>query len=313
MKLFIKLSVVTLLSLFVLQPVSGQKLLKNISKKIKEKTEQKVEDKVEDKVKDETNKKIDDALESDEQESNQSSNDAALKLLNKFGISSEPVPYETSYSFDQLIQMQIETYDKSGKKIDEGEFITHFDSNSKSMAYQFVSGDMVSDGQGMFIIDSKNGAVIMLNAEEGEKKGIVYGMNSLFESLGQTYNEENDLAATPETYLANPNISKTGKTKTIAGYKCEEYEHNDEYSESNYWITKDIAMDTQDYMSTLFKTSVASNGMGWGYMMEATSVDKQSGEKSIMKVTDVDQHSKVKFSLDEYQISNLGSITIPNE
>jgi hypothetical protein len=172
---------------------------------------------------------------------------------------------------------------------------------------------MVEPGQGIFIVDAANEAVILLNEQNGEKTGIVYGMKGLFESYDQSNIEEFEVTNTPETYLANPNVSKTGKTKTIAGYKCDEYTYNDEYSEANYWITKNLKMDAGDFMSTLFKTSLASNGMGWGYIMEATSMNKENGEKSIMKVTDVDQHSNVKFSLDEYQISNLGNITVPNE
>jgi hypothetical protein len=47
--------------------------------------------------------------------------------------------------------------------------------------------------------------------------------------------------------------------------------------------------------------------------MEASSTDKESGTKSIMKVTDVNAHTNVKFSMGDYQITNFGNITIPQE
>ena len=144
-------------------------------------------------------------------------------------MSGEPVPVADSYSFNQLIEMRVESFNKSGKKKSEGDFITHLSSDSKSLAYQVVSGDMGQAGQGMFIIDSENGAAIILNDEKGEKTGIVYGMGALFSSLGQTINEE-EIPETQEEYLANPNVKKTGRTKTIAGYKCEEYKYEDENS-----------------------------------------------------------------------------------
>ena len=139
-------------------------------------------------------------------------------------------------------------------------------------------------------------------------------MGGFFESMGESYDDEDlNMSETPETYMANPNVNKTGRTKTIAGYKCEEFTYNDEYSKSNIWITKDMKLNTKDFMSTLFKTSMASHGMGWGYMMEATTINKESGEKSVMQVTKVDTNSNVKFSMNDYEITNLGSFNMPAE
>jgi hypothetical protein len=108
-------------------------------------------------------------------------------------------------------------------------------------------------------------------------------------------------------------VKKTGRTKTIAVYKCEEYTYEDEENESEIWITKDLKMNTQDYFSTLFKTSLYSQGIGWGYLMEVTSVDKNDGEKSFMQVTDIDKNSNKTFDLSGYKVTNLGSFTLPTE
>jgi len=113
--------------------------------------------------------------------------------------------------------------------------------------------------------------------------------------------------------LANPNVKKTGKTKNIAGYKCEEFIYTDEETKSNIWITKNLKMNTQDFFSTLFKTSMYSHGMGWGYMMEANSEDLLTGEKSLMQVSKVETNSNVKFTMSDYEITNLGSIQMPEE
>ena len=207
--------------------------------------------------------------------------------------------------------MHIESFDKNGNKESEGEFITHLNSNTKSMAYQALSKENNSE-QGLFIIDAENSATIILSEDNGEKTGIVYGMNAFFKTMGESYSDDEEyLAETPETYMANPDVKKTGRTKTIAGYKCEEYIHEDESSKSHIWITKKLKLNTEDFLSAIFKTSIAAHGMGWGYMMESTSVDKETGEKSIMKVTRVDKNSNVKFSLSDYEITNLGSINLP--
>ncbi|MBN1986518.1 MAG: DUF4412 domain-containing protein [Prolixibacteraceae bacterium] len=323
MKTVTKITLLFFFSVLILQPAQGQNILKRLKDKAQEKIEEKVEDRAEKKMDekiDESLDKLEESLEDNTTEEGSSGESAANReermqnrmqgLLKGMGMSGEPVPVADNYDFDYKIQMHIESYDKKGKQESTGEFITHLNPENKSMAYEFVSGDMAKDGQGMFIIDAENGAMIILSEEKGEKTGIVYGIGSFMQTIGETYVEE-ELEDTPETYLANPNVKKTGRTKTIAGYKCEEFVYSDEESESNIWITKDLKMNTQDFFSTLFKTNLYSHGIGWGYMMEATTTSKNSGEKTIMQVTDVDDNSNVKFSLNDFQITNLGSFTMP--
>ena len=279
---------ISIFALFIIQPAQGQNFLKKLSDRALKSVE-----------------KTDDN--SKEKEETASKGFNLKNIMKGMGLSGEPVPTAETYKFDHLIQMHLENFNKRGKKTDENEFITHFNSNSTSMAYQAISGDTDSE-QGLFIIDAENGATIILTEDNGEKTGIVYGMGAYMQTLGEEYDEEDlDMEETPETYLANPDVKKTGRTKTIIGFKCEEFVYNDEYTKSNFWITKDMNLNSKDFLSTLFKTSIASHGMGWGYMMESTSVDKETGEKSVMKVTRVDTNSNVKFSLSDYKITNLGS------
>jgi len=306
------------LGLFIIQTAQGQSLLKRIQQRAEKQVEKRVEKKAEEQVEkelDKAEKRFDEAIQSDEEESedNTRSDEARLQNIMKgFGLSGEPVPIADEYQFSHLIQMHFESYNKNGKKKDEGEFITHFNPDTKNVAYQALSGEAAD--QGMFIIDTENGAIIILSNDGNEKNGIVYGMSGYFSTLGESYEEEEiDLSDTPETYLANPNVTKTGRTKNISGYKCEEFVYEDEYSKSNIWITKDIRLNTRDFMSTLFRTSMYSHGMGWGYMMEATTVDKDDGDKSVMQVTKVDASSNKRFNLDDYQITNLGSFQPPEQ
>jgi hypothetical protein len=302
----------------LIQPANGQRILKKLREKVEERVEKKVEEKAEEKVDEAIDKQLDkleEALE-DSAKANSPATDEERRqrmqnIMKGFGMSGEPVPVADNYQFDQMIQMHVESFDTNGNKESEGEFITHLSPNSKSMAYQMISGDMGDPGQGMFIIDAENSATIILSEEDGKKTGIVYGLGTFFQTMGESIEEDADLDETPESYLANPNVKKTGRTKNIAGYKCEEYKYSDETSESNIWITKDLKMNTRDFFSTLFKTSLYSHGIPWGYMMEVTTNDKETGEKSFMQVTKVDDNSNKKFSLAEYEITNLGSFNMP--
>ena len=324
MKNIIKTGLIVALSLFIFQPVQGQALLKKLQKKVEEKIEDRAEESVNKQVDKQIDKRIDSAF--DKLDESLNGNDSAStsgtrtdeermsSILKGIGVSGEPVPFEDNYAFDNLIQMHIENYTKAGKLDDTGDINIHFAPDSKSMAYEIISGDFAKNGQGLFIVDAENGAMIILSEDKGKKSGIVYGMGAFFQSIGQTYNQEEvDLSDSPETYLANPHVTKTGRTKTISGYKCEEFKYNDESTESEIWITRDLKMNSQDFLSTLFQTSMYANGMGWGYPMEVTSIEKNSGEKSVMQVTKVDNNSNVTFSMKDYQITNLGSFTMPQE
>ncbi len=320
MKTIIKTALLLMVSLLLIQPANGQRILKKLREKVEERVEKKVEEKAEEKVDEAIDKQLDKLEEeleknadSSETYTDEERRQRMQNIMKGFGMSGEPVPVANEYSFDHMVTMQTETFDKNGNKENEGEFITHLNPETQSMAYQVVSGDMSRPGQGMFIIDAENGATIILSNENDEKTGIVYGMAAFFQTMGETYEEEANLSETPESYLANPNVKKTGRTKKIAGYKCEEYKYTDENSESNIWITKDLKLNTRDFFSTLFKTSLYSHGIPWGYMMEVTTVDKETGEKSFMQVTDVNDNSNKTFSLADYQITNLGSFQMPEE
>ena len=294
---FKNILLIALFSLFIIQPSQAQSFLKKLSDRAMKKANSMGNNEEKDYKKEQKDKGAFDLQ----------------GLMKGLGMETTPVHIEDYYSFDHLIQMHIESYDSNGKKINEGDIITHFDPKSESMAYQAVSGDLSKEGQGMFIIDAKNKAIIILTEDKNEKAGIVYGMDGYFNSIGEAYEEDDsELADSPETYMANPNVTKTGRTKTIAGYKCEEFIYKNENGKSDIWITKDLKLNSRDFLSTLFKTSMLTNGMGWGYMMEATTVEN-SGEKSVMKVTRVDSNSNVKFSLNDYEITNLGSMHIPDE
>lgn len=282
----------------VVQPVQGQKFLKKLKDKVKKETEEIIENKSEEKE--------------DEAKEEAGGLFDLSGTMGNMGFSGDPVPIEDNYQFTNLIEMHLENYDENGKKTSDSDFITHFDADSKSMAYQAISGEVAEQNKAIFIIDAQNEATIMLMNDDGDKTGVVYGMKSFLQMQGEEIeNEQETLAETPETYLANPNITKTGKTKKIAGFECEEYIYEDETSKSDMWITDDLKLNATDFMSTLFKTSIASNGMGWGYLMESTVEDKESHTKTFMQVTKVDDNSNQKFNLKEYEITNMGSFTPP--
>lgn len=320
MSKFLPLSLILVVLIAFAEPASAQGFLNKLSKKVQDKIEKKVEKKVDDKVDEKVDEELDKVFEGqDEDESmDDTDRDAARlqKMMKGFGMSGEPVPVEDDYTFDSKLQMHIETYNKDGKQESDGDFITYLDSKGKNFAYQFIGGDMQEKGKGMFIMDLKNKAMIILSEDErrGERQGVVYGLDM---SEMDDWDEEvyNDLEEEEVPDVAmSPYVKKTGRTKSIEGYKCEEYLYNnpEDEVEASFWVSKDVKISTRDFMGALLKMSSYSHGMPWGFVMESESTDTETGERSIMRVTDLDTNANKKFSLSGYKITNIGSMQIPN-
>jgi len=320
MKTLAKLLFLTSVFLFISQVSFSQSFLDRVKQKTKEKIEQRIDEKVDkeiDKGLDKVENSIDSIAgtgESSDDASTSAKQNRMSKMLQGMGMSGDPVPVEDSYKFTQLVQMQIEMYDNEEKKSNNGEFITHLNPNSNSLAYEVVSNDIGDNEQGIFIIDTKNKAIILLNDKDGEKTGMVYGMGSFMESI-PSYEDAKDVDPDldDDAQLLNANVTKTGKTKNIAGYKCQQYVYNTDETESEFWITDELKTSSNDFFSTLFKTSAFTNGMGYGYVMESVNKDITTGNKSSMKVTKVDNHSNKNFNLSSFQITNLGSFQMPSD
>lgn len=320
MKSHIRILILVGASLFISNSAFSQSLLNRIKQKTKDKLEKRLEDKVDegiDKSLDNLENSVDSMVSSEDsgtdprvsqEEKNQQRMNRMMKGL---GLSGEPVPHEDSYTFDEAVEMHIESYDSNEKQTTNGNFITYLNPSSGDLAYKMISGNVGENEQGMFIIDTKNKAVILLNDKDGEKTGLIYGMGTFFEDMKDSINENMENEEMPENMLDSPYVTKTGKTKNIAGYKCEQYLYNTEGEESEIWITDELKTSSKDFFSTIFKASVYMNGMGYGYVMESSYKDKTNGDTSFMQVTRVDKNSKETFDLSSYQITNLGSFQMP--
>ena len=269
----------------------AQRILDRAINKAKEKLEQKAEEKVEQKVDEKIDQEIEKLEEKNRKEGEQgtpreTSEERSQRrmqgILKGIGVTGEPVPFDDAYTFSTKIQMHLETFDKSGKKISDGEFITYMNPKEANFAYEVVSGDIGSKGKGIFILDFKNKASIILSDEDGKKTGLVYGLNFMVdENAAKEEFTQEEIENTEFTTL-NPYVSKTGRTKKIQGYSCDEFHYNnpEEKQEATYWITKDLNLKTRDFFGSLFNAATFSHGMGWGYLMESESIDKETGEKT---------------------------------
>lgn len=147
------------------------------------------------------------------------------------------------------------------------------------------------------IIDSENEAMVMLMEPEGEKTGFAMAVNP--DAIDNLASESYDDKPAEEL--------KTGKTKTILGYTCQEYLIREGTSVIRIWssekLGREIGQETlknQKIFGGAFGQAVFMGGMVMEYNYESGT------EKMVLKVTDIDLNRKHTIATGDYHVMSFG-------
>lgn len=150
------------------------------------------------------------------------------------GMGKVDIKYKDEYNFDGSIYMVMETYDK--KDVTKMDYYTYFNAVNPDAAIEVkgMTDDKGNAGSGtsVFVFDGENKCFIMLIENEDGKTGIISTIPDPSTTTTQNSGKE----------PVKPTIVKTGKTKMIAGYNCDEYRVTDVENKtySNVWASKDV-------------------------------------------------------------------------
>ncbi|AMQ57328.1 DUF4412 domain-containing protein [Algoriphagus sanaruensis] len=143
----------------------------------------------------------------------------------------QPAKTASSYSFEGFMVMQVISTDKKGKSEDPAQIKYLMTKDPQLMAMQFE--DPKSKGTATTtIMDTQNQAVVILMEEDGNKSSIAMKMD--FDKMQDQVDQEVETQVADNSYT----LTKTGKTKTILGYTCEEYLITTEDGKGIYWVTE---------------------------------------------------------------------------
>lgn len=143
------------------------------------------------------------------------------------------------------------------------------------------------------IIDYKNKSMIMLMDENKMAMSLPFDMQKNIES---TMNDPNLKTSAPR---------KTGKTKTILGYTCDEWISESNEYQNNIWISREMPIDASNFyeimQQQLYKNNkiLMPSGMG-GMPMEMVGLNKKTNETYQMLCVDINK-SPVKISTNGYK------------
>lgn len=208
------------------------------------------------------------------------------------------VTVEESYSFNSSMTMLIESYKKSGKP-DETVTMTMYGHNEGGYVGTLLIDQSQKPGEQTFIInDFKNHAMVMLFTTEGEKTSMAY-------SLMMAEPTEMEVVADEETPDEMVNFEQIG-TKEILGYTCSGYRIDNEDAISEMWFSQEVLFGTGLMNATPAAAAATHPSMPSGTLMEWDSTDKKSGERSVMRVTEINPNATMSIDMNEYPRIQMG-------
>ncbi|MCE5346315.1 MAG: DUF4412 domain-containing protein [Bacteroidales bacterium] len=204
------------------------------------------------------------------------------------------IKYNDEYQFTGRIYMQMETYDK--KDIIKSDYYTYYNGNTLDAGIEVKLVDNEGKkGQetlpSVFLFDNDNRCfMILINGES--KTGIISTIPSDSAIAAQAKNQK----------LANPDnasVTKTGNSRTIAGYRCDEYKivEPDKDGYSTVWMTKDV--------------KIKANKKNWGKSGMPTYYNYPGFEDAMMLAAEsFDKNNKPEMKMETKEINDNFSHTI---
>ncbi len=222
--------------LFVL-PLSSDGQVGNI---LRNRINKAVNKKIDEKIDTAVNQSVQDARKSEQEEAGQSGQEDQNqgRGINLGGLMGGKVTskYNESYSFSNRIYMQMETYDK--KETAKMDFFIYFSDTDPSAGIETKIVGTSEEGDEValastFIYDGTNKSFMIMTDMGTMKIGIISDVP-----------DESTLQGQPAENKPDATITKTGNSKVIAGYKCDEYLYmeNESKNHGNLWVTKDLKL-----------------------------------------------------------------------
>jgi len=215
-------------------------------------------------------------------------------IMEGFGVS-EDVRLDKEYKFDSWFQMQITDYRKNGKVDEQLVYDNYFCKSKLDYGMEVREDETLST----ILYDADSSAMIILTDEDGEKTGFATRFDP--ETFDETVDED-------ELENSKLNPYKTGKTKKILGYSCDEYLIEEDNSEVHMWISEKLGKEVRkeilrnpNAFGTTFHYSLAVNGMTLQYEI----INTTSGEKTEMLVTDLDLNHKHSIHTSGYTVITM--------
>jgi hypothetical protein len=200
------------------------------------------------------------------------------------------IKYKDNYDFTARIYMQMETHDK--KDVIKSDFYTYFNESNADAGIDLQTVDP-KDGKTVittvFLFDNESRAFMMLlTGNMGTISAIP--SDSALAAQAKARGDE----------VKQPVVTKTGNSRMIAGYKCDEYKvvNTDKPGYSNVWMTKDfkVKADTKYWGKSGMPSYYNYPGFNGMVMLALEEFDKNNELVTKMETKEVNDKFKHSIS-----------------
>ncbi len=241
---------------FLVTQNAHSQLLKRIQNKVENKVEQKLEQKAMEEAEKTADKMLDKVLNPTKKKATASTNN--------------------SYTFNQRITLEMQTEGNEKAQLD---FL--FDSKNDEIICMKLDNMGDDSGGKVYAVITPTSSTMFM-----DMPGMKIKKKVSKEELGQLdYSDK-----IPQ----HTDLEKTGKTKTILGYACEEYVYKNEGGNVHAWVTTNFPIQGK-FVPIL---GMKKGGPFDGFVLELHY--KAANESGAIKVINVDTNSKVKINANEY-------------
>ncbi len=287
--------------------------------RIMRKTQEKVEDRAAERISDEADKSAEKALDEmfREKETEQSSSTEAAPQRQDQVHSGAAMD---TGALNSMLRSLTGSMDKTGEVPESYEFDLVLDMLIESDGEKPQTMSMMYNKEGKFFgvrtVDNKGGSNTVVMDQENnlncmfmeDKKGKKTGMAmpNMMSAFGQYASTQ----VAEEVESDQVSFRKTGKTKTVAGYRCDEYEAESSESSALIYVSKELDVDYRNMMQGMFGEQFNMSlpdvqGDIQGAFLETISTEKKNGKVSKMTTTAVHKQGASLRKAD-YEFSSMG-------
>lgn len=246
----------------------------------------------------------DNAKQKEQSAQSQSDNTAGTKESGRglFGGKID-IKYLDEYQFTGRIHMQMENYTEKDPVVSD--YFTYFNNNTLNAGIEVQPVNPKEGDKAVpttFIFDNDTRAFLMLLTSGESKTGIISSMPSDSAMAAQAKNQK---GSNPE----KATITKTGNTRMIAGYKCDEYKivDPDKDGYSNVWMTKDVKLkaDKKYWGKAGVPTYYNYPGFEGAMMLAMDSYDKKNKPEMKMETKEINENFPKSISTAGYTFMKM--------
>jgi len=212
--------------------------------------------------------------------------------------------YNENYSFTSRIYMITETYDK--KDVVKMDFFMYYSSTTPTVGIETKSISTESKDAtpvtAEMVMDGENKSFIMLTDMNGMKMGII---SEIPDENSDPTQPDGKATKKPQP----PTYTKTGNTREIAGYKCDEYAFVDTEDESTgkVWFTRDtdLKIDKRGWKNSGMGTYYGNPDFNDGIILATEAYDEKGKLTSKTETKEVNPDFPHSISIKGYTLRQM--------